>query len=60
MTEKFPLGMESKTETMIAETFTAICFTNNSIADDEARIYAKLEFYLNLRKYLKEQEENGK
>lgn len=59
MSEKFPLGMESKTETMIGETFTEICFSNNSIADNEARIYAKLEFYLNLRKYLKEQKENA-
>ncbi len=60
MSEKFPVGMESKTETMIAETFTEICFSNNRIADDEARINAKLEFYLNLRKLLKEIKENGK
>ncbi len=54
MSEKFPKGMESKTETMIADAFTEICFTNNGIADDEARIYAKLKFYLDLRRLQKE------
>ena len=59
MSEKFPIEMESKAETMVAETFTAICFGNNGIVNDEARINAKLEFYLSLRKYLKEMKENA-
>lgn len=59
MIKKFPAGLECRAETMIAEAFTAICHADNRIADDEARILAKLEFYLSLRDYLKEMKNNA-
>lgn len=50
--------IESKIETAIADTFSAICFGNNSIADEEIKLAEKFNFALNLKNYLKEMKEN--
>lgn len=51
--------IESKIETAIAETFSAICFGNNSIADEEIKLAEKFNFALCLKNYLKEMKENA-
>jgi hypothetical protein len=51
--------IESKIEIVIADLFSAICFSNNDIADDEIKIAEKFHFAMNLKNYLKELKENA-
>ena len=58
--EKQTLGqIESKVETIIAETFSGICFFNNDTPDHEIRIAEKFNFAVNLKNYFKELKENA-
>lgn len=45
---------EIKIEMIIADTFGAICFRNNSIQDQEIKNAEKFHFALNLKKYWEE------
>lgn len=51
--------LEIKIETAIADTFSAICFANNNIADNEVKTSAKFAFAVALTNYLKEMNRNG-
>ena len=54
-----PEQLEIKIEMVIADTFSAICFRNNNIADAEAKTAQKFYFALNLKNYLEEIKENA-
>ena len=54
-----PEQLEIKIETIIADTFSAICFRNNNIADAEEKTAQKFYFALNLKNYLEEIKENA-
>lgn len=48
-----------KIETAIADTFTEICFRNNSITDAETQTAEKFAFAVALNNYLKEIKQNA-
>jgi hypothetical protein len=51
--------IESKIDMQIADTFSKICFHNNSITDAEIKTAEKFYFAVNLQNYLKEINENA-
>lgn len=54
-----PEQLEIKIETIIADTFSAICFRNNNIPDAETKTAQKFYFALYLKNYLEEIKENA-
>lgn len=54
------VNVEMNLESVIAETFTEICFRNNNISDSEIQTAEKFFFALNLKNYLEEMKENDR
>ena len=50
--------LEIKLETVIADTFSAICYRNNNLTDSEIKTAEKFTFAVALKNYLKEMKEN--
>lgn len=48
------LSLQSKTDILIADTFSKICFMQNDIEDEETRTAEKFRFAVVLNIYLKE------
>lgn len=51
--------VEMNLEMVTADLFSAICFVNNSIKDEEIKIVEKFHFAVNLKNYLKEINQNA-